>query len=440
MRMFVATWALMACHVAAADELCGLPDQARVVATIRFVSLSELHEKQWAERGLGRWKALTADFFEDYLDHTERATWDKAFGGQVPLPESPYCRYPNTRATNADVELRVYRLEGNGLPTFRADDLYRLHGVYLTSGGSPSKYELLGEVTFVDLAGASLCGIPDDAQVVATIRAIAVPEYLEEVTAQEGRWGLLSAKRNDTSAHTENARWDHTFGGLGSLPDSPYCRYPRIERGFGNVHELRVYRLEGDDLPTVSASDLFDFYFFNADLRELGSNYELLGDPSDWIEESPVASPAEIGDRDHFLAVATSPDAGTRIAPGESGYYGIGWHTESQHDAGLIATAECRKQGGGSACFSNASGKSLRGGCVGLAMAKWRDRDEDAERAYVVTSSSFRDLIARDLRSGCESTAFSGKHENTVLEHSCEIVQIMCAGRAVPADGFSDPG
>ena len=33
------------------------------------------------------------------------------------------------------------------------------------------------------LAHADLCGMPDDAQVVATIRAIAVPDYLEVVMA-----------------------------------------------------------------------------------------------------------------------------------------------------------------------------------------------------------------------------------------------------------------
>ena len=157
-----------------------------------------------------------------------------------------------------------------------------------------------------------------------------------------------------------------------------------------------------------------------------------------WAEEpgEGVPDPVADGGEDHFLAVATSPAAGTRILPGESGYYGIGWHTESQRDAGLAATAECRRQGGGGACFSNASGKSLRGGCVGLAIGKWRDRDDDPERAYVVTSSSFRDLIVRDLRSGCESTAFSGKYEYTVVEHSCEIVNIMCAANIAPA---SDP-
>ncbi len=134
-----------------------------------------------------------------------------------------------------------------------------------------------------------------------------------------------------------------------------------------------------------------------------------------------------VASEDHFLAVATSPAAGTHIRPGESGYFGIGWHTDSQHDAGLTAEDECRRQGGRNACFSNASGKSMRGGCVGLAMATWRDRGEDAERTYVVTSSTFPDVIARNLRSGCERDAFGGKNEGTVVEHACEIERIVCA-------------
>ncbi|MDE0349429.1 MAG: hypothetical protein OXM56_06960 [Gammaproteobacteria bacterium] len=161
----------------------------------------------------------------------------------------------------------------------------------------------------------------------------------------------------------------------------------------------------------------------------------------EWAEGADgVGPPIDIvAGEEHFLAVATAPAPGTRIPPGESGYFGIGSHTDSQHDAGLTAAAECRRQGGGNACFSNAEGKSLRGGCVGVAMAKWRDRDEDPERAYVVTGSSFRELVARDLRSRCESTAFSGKYENTVVEHSCDIVRITCAGNAIPADGNSGP-
>ena len=139
------------------------------------------------------------------------------------------------------------------------------------------------------------------------------------------------------------------------------------------------------------------------------------------------------GDEDHYLAVATSPPTGIRIQPGEAGYFGVGWHTESHHDAGMTAVDECRRQGGGSACSFNASGTSLRGGCVGLAMVKWRDRREGPGRAYVVTSSSFPSVITRDLRSGCESTAFSGKYADTVVEHVCEIVRIMCAGDIVPA-------
>ena len=74
------------------------------------------------------------------------------------------------------------------------------------------------------------------------------------------------------------------------------------------------------------------------------------------------------------------------------------WHTESHHDAGKTAEAECRKRGGGGFCSFNASGTSPRGGCAGLAMAKWRDRDKDPKRTYVVASSSFRNVISRSLR------------------------------------------
>ena len=60
-------------------------------------------------------------------------------------------------------------------------------------------------------------------------------------------------------------------------------------------------------------------------------------------------------------------------------------------------------------------------------MATWRDRDEDAERTYVVTTSTSPNLIARDLKSGCERDAFGGKHEGTVVEYACEIERIVCA-------------
>ena len=143
-------------------------------------------------------------------------------------------------------------------------------------------------------------------------------------------------------------------------------------------------------------------------------------------EDVPVSDTAA-GDQDHYLSVATSPPPGWRFDPGKQGHFAIGWHTESHHDAGTTAVGECKKQGGGN-CSFNPSGTSLRGGCVGLAMATWRDRGKEAERTYIVASSSFRELIARDLRSGCKITAFSGKYEDTVVEHSCEILRIMCAG------------
>ena len=156
------------------------------------------------------------------------------------------------------------------------------------------------------------------------------------------------------------------------------------------------------------------------------------------LGEGGAPAPGTAGDEDHYLSVATSPPPGFRFDPGEQGYFGIGWHMESHHDAGMTAVDECRRQGGGQ-CHFNASSTSLRGGCIGLAMATWRDRDMDAERTYVVTSSSFRDLIARDLRSGCEGDIFSGKYEDTVVEHSCEIVRIVCAGDTIPAAGTSTP-
>lgn len=152
---------------------------------------------------------------------------------------------------------------------------------------------------------------------------------------------------------------------------------------------------------------------------------EALNAPSAGVDGAPQAA---AGGAEHYLAVATSPPPNHRIEPGEAGHFGIGWHRDSQHDGGMAATAECRRQGGGDACGHTATGKSLRGGCVGVAMARWRDRGKDPERAYVVASSLFRDLIARDLRGHCESTAFGGKYKETVVEHSCDVLRVMCAG------------
>jgi len=132
-------------------------------------------------------------------------------------------------------------------------------------------------------------------------------------------------------------------------------------------------------------------------------------------------------EEDYYLAVATSPPAGSRFGPDERGHFGIGWHAESHHDAGKTAVAECVGQGGGGHCAFNASGTSLRGGCVGLARASWYDRGEDAERTYVVASSSFRNVIAGQLRSACEVTVFGGKSQDTVVEHSCDVLRVMCA-------------
>ena len=147
--------------------------------------------------------------------------------------------------------------------------------------------------------------------------------------------------------------------------------------------------------------------------------------PSGTYEAQPPTARSAVAE-EHYLAVATSPPTGFRFDPGERGYFGIGWHAESHHDAGKTAVIECVGQGGGQCAF-DAGGTSLRGGCVGLAMATWRDGGEDAERTYVVTSSSFRDVVARQLRSACEATVFGRKSQGAVVEHSCDLLRVMCA-------------
>ena len=285
-------------------------------------------------------------------------------------------------------------------------------------------------------AAADLCAMPGDARVAVTSRTIAAPDYFEPILAKDGRWTILpnpgSTPNDSVVGHTESAVWNRTFNSRIALPASPYCRYPKVDRGGGWVEELRVYRLKGNDLPTTSADWVLDH---NAGLlREVlpKTEYELLGDPSEWGGDRPVAGeaspdPVTVGDDSHYLSVATSPPPGIRFDPAEQGHFGIGWNPESHHDAGTRAVDECRGQGGTN-CSFNASGTSLRGGCVGLALARWRDRGTDAERTYVVTSSSFRSLITGNLRSECERESFGGKHEGKVVEHSCEVLRIACAG------------
>ena len=276
---------------------------------------------------------------------------------------------------------------------------------------------------------------------------VPLPIDADRTSLKEGKqwWGLPAEDTGILSRDDPNR-----VAAVGSHRRSPlsaqHIRFSACRRTGGLTRGMRALRdfsttrisstvSDADTVASVGVSVnqaaqswLADYY---ADLeREIESLDELLAE----LDADP-ASPATADGEDHYLAVATSPPAGTGISPGESGYHGIGWHTESQHDAGLTAVDERRRQGGGSACFSNAGGKSLRGGCVELAMANWRDRDEDPERTYVVTSSSFRDVIARDLRSGCESAAFAGKYEDTVVEHSCEAVHVMCASDIVPAAG-----
>ena len=329
------------------------------------------------------------------------------------------------------------------------------------------------------VASEGVCGLPDDARVIVTsyhqsTSYAPLRARLEENGRWEAYWGSYSAK-----AHSEaGARTliDRHLGGKAILPESPHCVVSGVTRFGGalrvrNVHDLRIYPVRIDDphgVWTTTMKQVSQQWLESDQFWEV-ENYgtvELTGDPAGGLppvrrstntggqrqadddgltgligafvprkrdaSPPPPATYEATGDRNHYLAVATSPPAGQRIGPDETGYSGFGWHTNSGHEAGMAAVAECRQQGGGSVCSSNSSGTSMRGGCVGLAMATWRDRDEDPERTYVVTSSSFRNLISRDLRAGCDRETFGGKYHDTVVEHSCDIVRIVCAGEVVP--------
>ena len=47
--------------------------------------------------------------------------------------------------------------------------------------------------------------------------------------------------------------------------------------------------------------------------------------------------------------------------------------------------------------------------------------------AYLATSSSFREHIADDLKSACRRKTFGGKYRDTVVEHSCDVLRVVCA-------------
>ena len=148
--------------------------------------------------------------------------------------------------------------------------------------------------------------------------------------------------------------------------------------------------------------------------------------------------PHALADEEHFVAVATSPPPKWSFEADEMGYYGLAWNTESAHDAGEAAESACRRQGGEN-CFYTASGQSMRGGCVGIAVAGWRDQEREPTRAYLTASSNIREVIARDLRGACSVAVFAGKPRERVVEHSCEVIEILCAEDVDAATVASTP-
>ena len=258
-------------------------------------------------------------------------------------------------------------------------------------------------------------------------------DSFREEGAWSAYWGGYTERRHTESQVKELAAERLGLGGA-EIPRTPLCTIADLDDINGDEFDMYVYALR-DCTNCISAGGLARGW---ADIIERGT-MQVHGDLSKWtapsvstaqgIDGAHVA--ATVGDGNDYLAVATSPPPGIRFDSGKQGHFGIGWHAESHHDAGTQATEACRLQGGTN-CLFNASGTSLRGGCVGLAMATWRDRDMTSERTYVVASSSFRNLISGNLRSGCEREILGGKHEDAVAEHSCEVLRIVCAGGTSP--------
>ena len=280
-----------------------------------------------------------------------------------------------------------------------------------------------------------LCGLPEETPVVVTNHYTgsshdAVRDMFRRQGAWVPYWGRFYEIR-----HTESEVKQLVAEDLGissaEIPRTPFCTIGDIVDAVNKIeYDKYVYALR-DCTKCITAGRLARSW---ADIIELGT-MQVHGDPGNWtarsISEAQDADGAHVastvGDGNDYLAVATSPPPGLRFQSDEQGHFGIGWHTESHHDAGIQAVEACGLQGGTN-CLFNAGGTSLRGGCVGLAMAAWRDRDMDAERTYVVTSSSFREFIPGNLRSGCEREILGGKHEDAVAERSCEVLRIVCAG------------
>ena len=284
---------------------------------------------------------------------------------------------------------------------------------------------LVAPLAAQQVGAEGLCGLPEETPVVVTYTR---GRYWEAY------WGSFSELSHTKSEVEELAAEDL---GLSSAetPRTPFCTIGDIVDALNkSEYDMYVYALR-DCTKCITAGRLARSW---ADIIELGT-MQVHGDRGNWTAPShsaaqggvgaPVA--ATVGDGNDYLAVATSPPPGIRFDPGERGHFGIGWHTESHHDAGTQAIEACRLQGGTN-CLFNASGTSLRGGCVGLAVAAWRDRDTNAKRTYVVTSSSFRNLIPGNLRSGCEREILGGKRKEAVAEHSCEVLRIVCAGNDSP--------
>ena len=149
-------------------------------------------------------------------------------------------------------------------------------------------------------------------------------------------------------------------------------------------------------------------------------------------EKAPQAPPAPPAPRTtgekYYVAVATSPSDRVSVHSGEPMAHGFGWHTDSAHDAAKEAQHVCQGYSEGDLCSSGALGRSLRGGCVALALGDWQDHGEDASHSvYTAASSNHRDWAEQSAIRHCQAHITSGKSPGTVARWRCEIQGTFCS-------------
>ena len=135
---------------------------------------------------------------------------------------------------------------------------------------------------------------------------------------------------------------------------------------------------------------------------------------------------AKENETEYYVAVAATATPFSTFPSGTQWHTGVGWHTESGHDAGNEARAACSNAAGGASCYHFFP--SLKGGCVALALGAWRDQGKPMSFQFGSgTTTLGRALAEEKALSRCKSNIFGGKPEGTVQEWQCETKVSFCS-------------